>query len=923
MFSPHQRSASRYARPLFGLALSCLCALLAGCVEDGLPSTDVDAGASGGKTLVDGQSLAASDVANTAQTDATLSDGTIEDDAGDKDIYGWIQPTGGGQFIQLAVPGDPSSVFHGCAGGGTKRIYLAGTNGLVVGFDGLKWKSLTEHVFATLNGISAPVDGTRAFAAGIGGTSGQATAKSAGQLATKWGPPGGCTSSSDCDKNAPPCTISVCASGVCTYSPSGGDGCCGGVNFGDGFKNLGNWKVADLYAKEATKGEIVWAAAALEGANGKARYTSPPKALYFGLLDKACKDNAAKTCPSFDNGKVVGSTVTSNPIKLPLAKKIELSFQLFLDVETGTTSDLLTVTVKKQGYPDKTVWNKAKLQGSGSTDGKFKLQQVNLNEYAGNTITLQIRFDSKDAFINDGEGVFIDDILLTTTCPSGSGGTKTLTKSTFFDVFAYDDDNAWAVGTDGAIARWTTKASPDGGSKEGKWSLMTGDAIKDVFAISGLAGGLQLAVGQKGLIAEIDTGGLTTMDNNYPATLYGVAVTDMGGGKYHAVAVGSGGTVLEWNNGKWTKVSFPGASALRGVTAMGSGEYLAVGLSLIYRRAVNGIWQPIGQVPGTLRAITQVDKGKAFAVGNAGLLVEIQGTNISVKPKTFGTMDVAAITAIAPNSVWVVGSSGGTAHFDGSKWQGISSPAFANLTGAWGASSDNVFAVGLAGTIIRWNGLSWVPMVAPKFDYTAVWGSDPLDVYAAAKGGIIVRYDGKSWKVIVAPVKGNLRAVWASSPKDIWAVGENGAIFHSNGGGWSPVTVDPYELPDGKPYEVKSTLVTIWGSAANDVWASGYPDADGEGVLIHYDGKSWKYLEAFKEEGRVFRAIWGWSNKNVLFAGSMGMIYRFDGETLAPLKSGFSTTFYDVCGFGKDALMVGTNGIVLRYIPPLIKKKSE
>ena len=46
------------------------------------------------------------------------------------------------------------------------------------------------------------------------------------------------------------------------------------------------------------------------------------------------------------------------------------------------------------------------------------------------------------------------------------------------------------------------------------------------------------------------------------------------------------------------------------------------------------------------------------------------------------------------------------------------------------------------------------------------------------------------------------------------------------------------------------------------------------------------------------------------------MIYRFDGKALQELESGSIASFFSICGWGKDALITGSIGTVLRYLPP-------
>ncbi|RLT39629.1 MAG: hypothetical protein DWI57_09965, partial [Chloroflexi bacterium] len=54
-----------------------------------------------------------------------------------------------------------------------------------------------------------------------------------------------------------------------------------------------------------------------------------------------------------------------------------------------------------------------------------------------------------------------------------------------------------------------------------------------------------------------------------------------------------------------------------------------------------------------------------------------------------------------------------------------------DLYGVWGSGPDNVYAVGLYGTIVYYDGVSWVVQTSGTtqslFD---IWGSSAIDVYA-------------------------------------------------------------------------------------------------------------------------------------------------------------------------------------------------
>ena len=67
------------------------------------------------------------------------------------------------------------------------------------------------------------------------------------------------------------------------------------------------------------------------------------------------------------------------------------------------------------------------------------------------------------------------------------------------------------------------------------------------------------------------------------------------------------------------------------------------------------------------------------------------------------------------------------------------------LFSLWGSASNDVFAVGTAGTIIHFNGTSWNQMSFDTDQYIYdVWGSSANDVFAVGMSGIVLHYDGNS-----------------------------------------------------------------------------------------------------------------------------------------------------------------------------------
>jgi hypothetical protein len=70
------------------------------------------------------------------------------------------------------------------------------------------------------------------------------------------------------------------------------------------------------------------------------------------------------------------------------------------------------------------------------------------------------------------------------------------------------------------------------------------------------------------------------------------------------------------------------------------------------------------------------------------------------------------------------------------------------LRGVWANAPNDVFAVGLNGRILHYDGQTWSPMTSPTTGHLSdLWGRSSNDVYAAGQAGIL-HYDGASWYVL-------------------------------------------------------------------------------------------------------------------------------------------------------------------------------
>lgn len=115
---------------------------------------------------------------------------------------------------------------------------------------------------------------------------------------------------------------------------------------------------------------------------------------------------------SFSTGATANKgTVLSPSIALSAGKKAGVRLWLYGDIEKGTFGDLITISVVESGKTT-SLWTKP----STFVQKTWFEVSLDLSSYAGKTIQLKIEFDTLDGFVNDGEGLFVDDISVYENC---------------------------------------------------------------------------------------------------------------------------------------------------------------------------------------------------------------------------------------------------------------------------------------------------------------------------------------------------------------------------------------------------------------------------------------------------------------------------------------------------------------------------
>jgi len=200
------------------------------------------------------------------------------------------------------------------------------------------------------------------------------------------------------------------------------------------------------------------------------------------------------------------------------------------------------------------------------------------------------------------------------------------------------------------------------------------------------------------------------------------------------------------------------------------------------------------------------------------------------------------------------------------------------LSSVWGSGPNDVFVVGGKGfppaaKIYHYNGSTWKEMGTPPNTLGMVWvfGFSPTDVYAVGLGGHMLHYDGMSWTRIDAHTGFDLWGIWGVSPTDIWIVGKgptsavnpnpDPTLMHFDPTQPVASQFTPYPLPMTENDRLARDLFKVWGIGAK-LFAVGE-----KGLIIEYDGTAWKQVPAGANADDDFVSLWGTSTSNIVAVG--------------------------------------------------------
>ncbi len=320
-----------------------------------------------------------------------------------------------------------------------------------------------------------------------------------------------------------------------------------------------------------------------------------------------------------------------------------------------------------------------------------------------------------------------------------SGLTPTLTgiAGVFNALGGRDAGSVWAAGSGGALMHW------DGSS----WSRASSTVVDEVF-------------------------------------FYGAFVP----GPNDAWAVGSRGTILHFNGTTWAQVPSSTSVDLLAIHGSGPGDLWAGGANRTLLHSSGQGFQafspspPVGGGNAFMAAIWASAPDDVWVavddpnVADQVAIAHFDGAAWQITHTPSGTSSIWALWSPAPGDVWALG--GLAAHWNGSAWVKVPTEAGGTGLAMWGASANDAWLVGYAGSIQHWNGSAFSQVPSPTDqDLRAIAGKSASDIYATGANGAIVHFDGSTWKAESADTAIELRAIAFTGSNDVQLFSDQTAIF--------------------------------------------------------------------------------------------------------------------------------------------------
>lgn len=448
---------------------------------------------------------------------------------------------------------------------------------------------------------------------------------------------------------------------------------------------------------------------------------------------------------------------------------------------------------------------------------------------------------------------------------------------TTYAMWAASPNNVFAVGPAGTAARWNGT----------RWTRVQVALVRDVWSVTGIAGG-------------------------------------------PVVAVGDGGATFRFDGVSFQQSPWVTTENLRGVWAASPDTFLVVGETGTLLMGDGTTWslQP-SPVNRSMLAIWGTSMRDIFVVGPAGTIVHFDG--VAWTEHVSGTNEtLSSVSGSAPNDVYAVGTLGTILHYDGSNWSAMTSPT-RDVLQCVVAHAGNPLAVGANGTALELTGGSWSAIDLATSQW--LYGACRAGGYIGVGGSRVLRaHDGTAWKSEAPGAVPLLRGVCSDPSGSVVAVGDNGYLVTGRGGDWmAEEVIDTRDLHcvfrtesgewfvggaqrllhhDGNEWVVENSEIVTWrgfGESPTELYVVG-----SGGELRRRSGSSWSDVVG-PRINEDLNAIACLASDEAYVVGELGMVLRGDGVGFNTMVSRTTVNIRDVIAHPGDdpdrrALAVGESG---------------
>ena len=276
-------------------------------------------------------------------------------------------------------------------------------------------------------------------------------------------------------------------------------------------------------------------------------------------------------------------------------------------------------------------------------------------------------------------------------------------------------------------------------------------------------------------------------------------------------------------------------------------------------------WQSPRPYGHTLLDVFVLDREHVWAVSSQSVLFwDGQGDWIVHTLDDVIGYGLFSVWAASPTDVWVVGDAGMIFRWDGKTWRREWAGVETGFEAVFGLDSEHVWIAGEM-YILFWNGSFWQTQrndVDVSITWTALWAADAEHAWAGTEGGDTAFFDGQRWNVLMNPGMPPIRAIWGADAEHVWFAGESGLM-----GFW-----DGHDWPSSPEFPGRNTVFDLWGLDEKTVWAVGE-----QGAIWSFDGTGWTQQHT---GNLVLYGVSGADREHVLAVGggASAEMLAFDGR---------------------------------------------